>query len=134
RASRPWAVECNAFGVKTERPRINRMFSLASKARPYFGAVVLTAILLTVGGIYSATQMPSAVYPEVTFPRIAVVAKVPDRDVANMEANVTRPLEQAVSSVNGVARVRSKTIRGGSEISLDFNPGTDMVRAEQLTS
>ncbi|MFL5342509.1 MAG: efflux RND transporter permease subunit, partial [Gemmataceae bacterium] len=89
------------------------MFSLASKARPYFGAVVLTAILLTVGGIYSATQMPSAVYPEVTFPRIAVVAKVPDRDVANMEVNVTRKLEEAVSGVLGVARVRSKTIRGG---------------------
>ena len=66
------------------------MFNLASKARPYFGATVLTCALLTVGGIYSATRMPSSVYPEVTFPRIAVVAKVPDRDVANMEASVTR--------------------------------------------
>ena len=77
--------------------------------------------------------MPSSVYPEVTFPRIAVVAKVPDRDVANMEVNVTRPIEQAVSGVNGVTQIRSKTIRGGSEISLEFNPGTDMIRAEQMT-
>jgi multidrug efflux pump subunit AcrB len=77
--------------------------------------------------------MPSSVYPEVTFPRIAVVAKVPDRDVTNMEVTVTRKLEEAVSSVIGVAQVRSKTIRGGSEISIDFNPGTDMRRAEQLT-
>ena len=102
------------------------MTSLAAKARPYFGAVVLSCALLTVGGVYSAARMPSGVYPEVTFPRIAVVAKVPDRDVANMEANVTRPLEQAVSSVNGVARVRSKTIRGGSEINITFAPKTDM--------
>ena len=79
------------------------MFNLASKARPYFGAVVLTAGLLTAGGIYSATRMPSSVYPEVTFPRIAVVAKVPDLDVANMEVQVTRPLEEAVSTVLGVA-------------------------------
>src|SRR4051812_21604334 len=107
------------------------MFNLASKARPYFGAVVLSALLLTAGGIYSATRMPSGVYPEVTFPRIAVVAKVPDRDVTNMELKVTRPLEEAVSSVIGVARLRSKTIRGGSGISIDFKPGTGMVRAEQ---
>ena len=32
----------------------------------------------------------------------------------------------------GVAQVRSKTIRGGSELSIDFSPGTDMRRAEQL--
>src|SRR5579871_1485022 len=108
------------------------MFSLASRARPYFGAAVLSCALLTAGGIWSATQMPSSVYPEVTFPRIAVVAKVPDRDVTNMEVNVTRKLEEAVMGVTGVAQVRSKTIRGGSEISIDFNPGTDMVRAEQL--
>jgi multidrug efflux pump subunit AcrB len=109
------------------------MFSLASRARPYFGAIVVSCALLTFGGIYSATRMPSSVYPEVTFPRIAVVAKVPDRDLTNMDVKVTRPLEEAVSSVIGVAQVRSKTIRGGSEIYITFDPGTDMRRAEQLT-
>src|SRR6516165_1037245 len=109
------------------------MFSLASKARPYFGAVVLSCVLLTAGGVYSALRMPSSVYPEVTFPRIAVVAKVPDRDVTNMDVKITRPLEEAVSSVIGVAQVRSKTLRGGSEISIDFTPGTDMRRAENMT-
>src|SRR5437588_2532354 len=108
------------------------MMNLASKARPYFGAVVLTCGLLTAGGVYSALRMPSGVYPEVTFPRIAVVARVPDWDVSKMEVKVTRPLEEAVSTVLGVAQVRSKTIRGGSEISIDFNPGTDMRRAETL--
>jgi multidrug efflux pump subunit AcrB len=107
------------------------MFNLASKARPYLGAVILTTALLTAGGIYSAMRMPSSVYPEVTFPRIAVVAKVPDRDVTNMEVKVTRPLEEAVSSVIGVSQVRAKTIRGGAELSVDFSPGTDMRRAEQ---
>src|SRR5437899_408453 len=109
------------------------MLNLASRARPYLGAVVLTAALLTAGGIYSALRMPSGVYPEVTFSRIGVVAKVPSMTVANMDVQVTQPLEQAVSTVIGVARVRSKTIRGGSEISIDLNPGTDIRRAEQLT-
>jgi multidrug efflux pump subunit AcrB len=108
-------------------------FRFASKARAYLGALVLTGALLTAGGVYSYTRMPSGVYPEVTFPRIAVVAKVPNRDVTNMEVKVTRPLEEAVSTVLGVAQVRSKTIRGGAEISIDFNPGTDMRWAWQLT-
>jgi multidrug efflux pump subunit AcrB len=109
------------------------MLNLASRTRPYFGAVVISTVLLTAAGVYCATRMPSSVYPEVTFPRIAVVAKTPDRDLANMEVKVTRPLEEAVSSVIGVARVRAKTIRGGSELSVDFAPGTDMRRAEQMT-
>jgi multidrug efflux pump subunit AcrB len=109
------------------------MLNLASRIRPYFGAVLLTVGLLTAGGIYSYTRMPSGVYPEVTFPRIAVVAKVPSLTVANMDILVTQPLEQAVSTVIGVAQVRSKTIRGGSELSIDFSPGTDMRRAETLT-
>src|SRR5438552_4106416 len=109
------------------------MFNIASKARPYLGAVVLTTALLTAGGIYSGLRMPSGVYPEVTFPRIAVVARVPGLSVPNMDVQVTQPLEQAVTTVIGVAQVRSKTIRGGSELSIDFNPGTDMRRAETMT-
>jgi multidrug efflux pump subunit AcrB len=109
------------------------MFNLASRARPYLGAVVLTTALLTAGGIYSATQMPSGVYPEVTFPRIAVVAKKPGLDLVNMELQVTQPLEQAVRGVIGVARVRSKTIRGGCDLSIDFDPGTNMRWAKAET-
>lgn len=109
------------------------MLNLASKARPYFGAVMLTVILLTVGGIYSVTRMPSGVYPEVTFPRIVVIAKVPGLAVPNVDVQVTQPLEQVVSTVMGIAQVRSKSIRGASELQLDFNPGTDMQAALQLT-
>jgi multidrug efflux pump subunit AcrB len=109
------------------------MFNLAAKARPYFGAVVLTTGLLSVAGIYSAARMPSSIYPEVTFPRIAIIANKPGYDLRTMELQVTLPLEQSVSSVIGAAQVRSKTIRGASELSIDFVPGTDMIRAEQQT-
>jgi multidrug efflux pump subunit AcrB len=102
------------------------MFNIAAVARPFLGAVVLLAVLLTGWGIYSAIHMPSGIYPEVQFSRIAIVAQVPGLAVANMEAQVTRPIEQVVSTVPGAVRVRSKTIRGGSEISLDFDPATDM--------
>ncbi len=46
--------------------------------------------------------------------------------------SVTRPLEQSLTTVLGVQRLRSKTIRGATEISLQFASGTDMWRALQL--
>src|SRR5437016_9222853 len=109
------------------------MWNIASFARPYFGAVVITVGLLAAGGIYSATRMPMSVYPEVTFPRISVVVRVPGLGVPNMEVQVTRPVEQVVSTVIGATRVRAKTIRGASELTIDFDPSTDMRWAKAET-
>src|SRR3954447_12568362 len=84
-------------------------------------------------GVHSAYRMPSAIYPEVEFPRIVVVAKTGGAPPDLFLTKVTRPLEQALASVLGLQRIRSKTIRGATEISLQFAPGTDMWRALQLT-
>src|SRR5215472_10659666 len=109
------------------------MFNFVARARHHFGALVLTVLLLSAGGIYSVTRMPSGVYPEITFPRIAVVAKKPGLDLLSTQLQVTIPLEQAVSTTLGVERIRSKTIRGGCDLSVDFSPGTDMKQATHLT-
>src|SRR5260370_8074319 len=87
----------------------------------------------TAGGIYSATRVAMSVYPEVTFSRISVIARVPGLAVPNMEVQVTRPIEQEVSTVIGAKSVRGKTIRGGSEVYIDFDPGTDMRWAKAET-
>ena len=42
---------------------------------------------------------------------------------------ITRPIEERISIVPGVERVRSKTVRGASEIKIDFAPGSDMLQA-----
>src|SRR4051812_4979783 len=105
------------------------MFNLAAKARPYFGALVLSAALLAGGGGYCAPRMSSGGYPESAIPVLGVVARKPGLDLRGMELQVTVPLEQAVGTVLGVERVRSKTIRGGCDLSVDFSPGTDMRRA-----
>ncbi len=48
-----------------------------------------------------------------------------------MMLTITRPLEQALMEVPGVRRVRSRTFRGATEISAQFEPDTDMVVALQ---
>src|SRR5260370_13125956 len=80
----------------------------------------------TAGGIYSATRVAMSVYPEVTFSLFSVIARVPGLAVRNMEVHVSRLIESEVSTVIGAKSVRGKTIRGGREVYIDLDPGTDM--------
>jgi len=95
-------------------------------------AIVFAAAFVTLAGAYSMTALPSGIYPEVEFPRIVIVAHAGDLPPRLMQLAVTRPLEEAARGVLGIRRVRSKTIRGATEISAIFNPGADMPYALQL--
>ena len=103
--------------------------NLVVLARPYFGLIVLATLLLAVFGFICMLQMPSGIYPEVAFPRITIVAQTPGLAVTTVEVAVTRPVEEALSTVLGVRTVRSKSVRGASQVDIDFTPGTDMVQA-----
>src|SRR5207245_9777602 len=95
-------------------------------------AILVGVVLITLAGIYSMTALPSGIYPEVEFPRIAIVAHSGDLSPRIMLIAVTRPLEEAARGVLGVRRVSSRTIRGSTEISAIFNPDADMPYALQL--
>jgi CzcA family heavy metal efflux pump len=90
------------------------------------------ALTLMAGGALAARGLPSGIYPEVEFPRIVVVARSGDAPPDLTTIELTRPLEAALATVLGVERIRAKTIRGATELSLQFAPGTDMWRALQL--
>ncbi|HEX6807954.1 MAG TPA: efflux RND transporter permease subunit [Gemmatimonadaceae bacterium] len=94
--------------------------------------VYLIVALLSVAGIGAALNLPSAIYPELLFPRITVVAEGSALGAQQIVFSITRPLEEAVSVVPGVSRVDSKTIRGSSQIDITFAPNTDMIYALQL--
>ncbi|MGC2421385.1 MAG: efflux RND transporter permease subunit [Candidatus Acidiferrales bacterium] len=95
-------------------------------------AVYLLTAFLTVAGIVAVFELPANIYPELNFPRIVILVHSGDLSPEAMLLSVTRPLEESVSTVQGVYRVRSKTIRGASEIGILFNPGMDMKYALQL--
>jgi len=95
-------------------------------------AILLGIVMLTVAGLWAMTSLPSNIYPEVEFPRIVIVAKAGDLSPRLVQLAVTRPLEEAARTVLGARRVTSKTIRGACEISVLFNPDTDMPYALQL--
>src|SRR5262249_20708249 len=95
-------------------------------------AVWLFTVVLILLGLGSAWQMASGIYPEVEFPRIVVVARSGDAPPDVFLTQVTRPLEQKLTTVLGIERIKSRTIRGATDISLQFSAGTDMWRALQV--
>ena len=106
------------------------LFDLLAAQRRF---VYLVVALLSVGGIYAALRLPSAIYPELAFPRILIVAEGSSLGARQMLFSVARPIEEAVSIVPGVTRVRSRTIRSATEISITFADNTDMTYALQQT-
>lgn len=97
-------------------------------------ATYLVVALACVAGIYSVFQLPSSIYPEVEFPRIIIVAEGGQLEPRNMVTAVARPLENAVSELQGlqIARVTTRAVRGSAEVSVQFAPSTDMQLALQL--
>jgi CzcA family heavy metal efflux pump len=92
-------------------------------------AIYLVFILIALGGYLAFKNLPSDVYPNLSFPRIAVIANMGDTAPERVLLSVTRVLEEAAGQVYRVRWVRSKTIRGSTELSVDFQDGTDMVFA-----
>jgi CzcA family heavy metal efflux pump len=104
-------------------------FWLTRFTRPIF----FFAAVLTIAGIYAALQVPISVFPETSFPRVVIGIDNGVMPVEQMEVTITRPIENAVNSVPGLATVRSTTSRGSAEVSLFFDWNVDMYRELQLT-
>ena len=97
-------------------------------------AVIFVTLVLCGVGALMVRSFPVSILPDVTFPRIKLVVDVGERPSKTVVASATRPLEEAIATIPGVSRLRSKTQRGGSEMSVDFVWGTDMLTAQQLVT
>jgi CzcA family heavy metal efflux pump len=104
------------------------LFDVLSGQRRF---IYLVVALLSLAGVWAAATLPSAIYPELNFARVTIVATGTSLGARQQLFGVSRPIEEAVSIVPGVTRVRSHSIRGGTEISVDFASKTDMVNTLQ---
>src|SRR5215471_2307486 len=88
--------------------------------------IIFVILTLVAAGIYLATTIPVAVFPEVDFPRVLVGVDNGVAPIDQMQVMVTRPIEEALNSVQGLERVQSITSRGSVEIDLFFSWDVDM--------
>lgn len=102
---------------------------LGEFAQRHARGIVSIALFVAALGAVTVPRMPVAILPDFPYPRIAVIADAGDMAVDNVVISITRPLEDAASSVPGVSRVRSRTSRGSVEMSVDFEWDQDMFEA-----
>ena len=105
--------------------------NLAQAASTRRRSLLTLLAILVAAGVAAAFLMPVGLFPTVLFPRIAVTVDAGDRPVDQMEAVVTRPVEQSIRAIPGVQTLRSTTSRGSAELSVNFNWGADMDLALQ---
>ena len=108
--------------------------SLARLALANLKAILFVAVALCAVGAWTLLSFPVAILPDITFPRLVVIAEAGELPARRVEIGVSRPLEEAIATVPGVARLRSKIQRGAAELSVDFAWGTDMLVAQQLVA
>ncbi len=89
---------------------------------------MLVLVLLAGGFLYTKTK--TSLFPEITFPKIKIIAEGQLQPVEQMIVTVTRPLEDAVKRVPGLRMVRSTTSRGSCEISAFMTWKSDISLAE----
>ena len=96
--------------------------------------VIFVIVTLVGVGIYLARSIPVAVFPSTDFPRVVIGVDNGVAPIDQMLVTVTRPIEEAVNSVQGVEMVQSITSRGQVEVDLFFSWKVDMYRTLELVN
>ena len=93
--------------------------------------LILTCVAV---GVYLAFTIPVAVFPSTDFPRIIIGVDNGVAPIDQMLVTITRPIEEAVNTVQGLERIRSLTSRGTAEVNLFFDWKVDMFQTLNLVN
>jgi HAE1 family hydrophobic/amphiphilic exporter-1 len=99
-------------------------FARFSVTRPV--AVTMRIASLVLLGAICMTRLPVDLLPKVSLPTVAIVTQWPNVSPEEIEAQITRPIEESISSVEGLYEVDSTTDEGSSVVRVQFNWGTDI--------
>ncbi len=104
-------------------------FSLSTLSiRQYIGTFML-ALTVIIVGVFSVIQLPVDLLPSITYPRIGVRLTAPGISPEVAIDEITRPLEQALATTDGVVQIYSQTREGQVNLDLYFNPGSNVDQA-----
>jgi CzcA family heavy metal efflux pump len=94
--------------------------------------ITYAIIVILAGGIFFYTQINSSLFPEITFPKIKVIADNGEQPIDKMMITVTKPLEEAIKQTPDLTLVKSTTSRGSCEISAFLDWKADINVSQSL--
>jgi CzcA family heavy metal efflux pump len=101
----------------------------------YKSPIAVLLLLILFGGAYSYKNLSTSLFPNITFPKIKIIADNGQQPVDKMMVTVTKPLENAIKRVENLKLIRSITSMGSCEISAFLDWGSDInVDKQQIES
>ncbi|MEO7985287.1 MAG: efflux RND transporter permease subunit [Gemmatimonadales bacterium] len=105
--------------------------TLVANSIRHRGVVIGLALALVLYGVGTVLNARLDVFPEFAPPQVSIQTEAPGLSPEQVEILVTRPLEEAINGVEGVAAVRSQSIQGLSVITAVLVEKVDIYRARQ---
>ncbi len=97
--------------------------------------VIVIAAMIMVFGVLQLQQMPVDVLPEFSQPYVEIQTESLGLSAEEVEQLITTPMEQdLLVGLPWVKRISSESVPGLSDVKLEFEPGTDLMRARQMVS
>lgn len=84
-------------------------------------ALLVLTVLVCGLGLYLSQQLPAAIFPSTSFPRIVILLENGVVPPEQMLATITQPVEEAMNGIPGISRIQSNTSRGSADINLFFD-------------
>lgn len=94
--------------------------------------VVIAAAIFALYGVMVVDHARYDVFPEFVPAQVTVQTEAPGLVAEQVEALVTRPIENAVNGANGVEQVSSESAQGLSVVRVIFTEGSEPLRARQV--
>ncbi len=100
------------------------MISEKTMQHPILLLMVFTLLGLT--GVFTMSKTSLSLMPDVDMPYLTVSATYTNAGPESVEKSVTKPIEDALVSLSGLKNINSTSMEGRSQVSLEFNYGTDL--------
>ncbi len=89
-------------------------------------SVVMTALAVIAFGVVGYNRLSLELFPDISYPSVTIQTDFPDTAPQEVENLVTRPIEEAVGVLRGLQTIHSVSRAGVSEVTLEFEWGSDM--------
>jgi hydrophobe/amphiphile efflux-1 (HAE1) family protein len=98
--------------------------------RPIFAGVL--SVFITLVGLFAYPLLALSQFPDIAPPTVAVIANYPGASAETLADTVAAPLEQEINGVEDMIYMTSSSSNGMVQITVTFQPGTDLDSAQVL--
>ncbi|MET0962291.1 MAG: efflux RND transporter permease subunit [Noviherbaspirillum sp.] len=104
-------------------------FTRISIGNPVLATMMMAAFVVL--GLFSYQRLQVDQFPDITFPVVVVQTEYPGASPESVESDVTRKIEEAVNTINGIDALTSRSFEGNSIVIIRFLLTVDAAQAAQ---